>query len=222
MRRLFAVFCAALLLCAGCASQPETAALGPEEFMAYPSGGDPLSPADAQGEITITKNGVSLGSQGTRSDAYTGMDFSSKRGIALGSTLEELAAAYPELRFHVIYGQSEDFKVKADIPLKTVARQAKSGKDIVFITYTQRSIDGKILSDKEFDSYCKEHSIDGAALSSDPGAYGYECWGMIFGIDGQAVDSLSFTAVSPKKEAPASSEPTADAEIKQEQSATYA
>ena len=183
MRRLLAVFCAALLLCAGCASQSKPAALSPEEFMAYPADGEPLSPADAQGEITIGKSGVSLGFQSAPSDAYASADFSSKRGIKLGSTLEELAEAYPDLRFHVIYGQSEDFKVKADVPLKTVARQAKSGKDIMFLTYTQRSI--------------------GGALSSDPGAYGYECWGMIFGIDGQTVDSLSFTAVLPKKEAQA-------------------
>ncbi len=203
MRRLFAFFCAALLLCAGCASQSKTAALSPEEFMAYPADGEPLSPADAQGEITINKSGVSLGFQSAPSDAYASADFSSKRGIKLGSTLEELAEAYPDLRFHVIYGQSEDFKVKADVPLKTVARQAKSGKDIMFLMYTQRSIDGSILSDKEFDAYCEKNGIDGAALSSDPGAYGYECWGMIFGIDGEAVDSLSFTAVLPKKEAQA-------------------
>lgn len=59
------------------------------------------------------------------------------------------------------------------------------------------------LSAKEFESYCEKNGIDGAALSSDPGAYGYECWGMIFGIDGQTVDSLSFTAVLPKKNAQA-------------------
>ena len=79
MRRLLAVFCAALLLCAGCASQSKPAALSPEEFMAYPADGEPLSPADAQGEITIGKSGVSLGFQSAPSDAYASADFSSKR-----------------------------------------------------------------------------------------------------------------------------------------------
>ena len=199
MKRLFAFFCAALFLFAGCAGQSKPAALSPEEFMAYPSGGSPLSPADAQGEITINKSGVSLGFQSAPSDAYASADISSKRGIRLGSTLDELAEAYPDLRFHVIYGQSEDFEVKADVSPKTVARQAKGGKDIMFLMYTQRSIDGNILSDKEFKAYCEKNGIDGAALSSDPRAYGYECWGMIFGIDGEAVDSLSFTAVSEAK-----------------------
>ena len=211
MKRLFAFFCAALLLCAGCSSQSKAVELDAEEFMAYPSSGDPISPEDAQGEITITKNGVSLGSQSAPSDAYAGMDFSSKRGIALGSTLEELAAAYPDLRFHVIYGQSEDFKIETGVSLKTVARQAKGGTDIVFVMYTQRSIDGQILSDKEFDSYCEKNGIDSAALSSDPGKYGYECRSMIFGVDGQAVDSLSFTAISSKKAASASQEPSSTA-----------
>lgn len=208
MKRLFAVFCAALLLCAGCASQSKSEGLGHEEFMAYPSSGDPLSPADAQGEITINKSGVSLGFQSAPSDAYAGITFSSKRGIALGSTLEELAAAYPDLRFHVIYGQSEDFKVETDVSPKAIVRQAKRGTDIVFVMYTQRSIDGQILSDKEFDSYCEKNGIDGVALSSDPGKYGYECRSMIFGIDGQAVDSISFTAVSAAKSPEASPNPS--------------
>ena len=80
----------------------------------------------------------------------------------------------------------------------------------MFLTYTQRSIGGNILSDKEFDAYCEKNGIDGAALSSDPGAYGYECWGMMCGIDGEAVDSLSFTAVSPKKEASQEPGPAAE------------
>ena len=213
MKRLFAFFCAALFLFAGCASQSGQEALASEEFIAYPSSGDPISPANAQGEITITKKGIALGSQSAPNDAYAGITFSSKRGIALGSTLEELAAAYPDLRFHVIYGQSEDFKIETDVSPKTIVRQAKRGTDIVFIMYTQRSIDGQILSDKAFDSYCEKNGIDGVALSSDPGKYGYECWSIIFGIDGQAVDSLSFVSSQTKApEADASAAKTPDSE----------
>ena len=94
----------------------------------YPEEGDAISPLSTKGEFTLTKNGVTTGSAGTADPAYSFTAYHSKRGIALGSTLSDLAAAYPELSFNVIYGQSEDFKVQEGVAPGKIASQAKAGK----------------------------------------------------------------------------------------------
>lgn len=207
MKRLFAVLFALSLLCCGCSGKAPVA-LSPGEFMAYPEEGDAISPLSTKGEFTLTKNGVTTGSAGTADPAYSFTAYHSKRGIALGSTLSDLAAAYPELSFNVIYGQSEDFKVQEGVAPGKIASQAKAGKDISFVLYTVRSIGGEVLSAKEFNEFCEENNVDSVTLSSDPGKYDYECWGMIFGISGETVDSISFTAV-----AQAQAEPTGSGAI---------
>lgn len=204
MKRLFAALFALSLLFWGC-SDKAPVALPPEEFMAYSEEGDAISPLSTKGEFTLTKNGVTTGSAGTADPAYSFRAYHSKRGIALGSTLWDLAAAYPELSFSVIYGQSEDFKVETDVSPKKIASQAQAGKDIAFVLYTVRSIGGEALSAKEFNEFCEKNSVDSVTLSTDPGKYGYECWGMIFGVSGETVDSISFTATAQTPAEPKSS-----------------
>ena len=87
-------------------------------------------------------------------------------------------------------------------------RNKESGANAPLSLYAMSVSYTHLLSDKEFDSYCEKNGIDGVALSSDPGKYGYECRSMIFGIDGQAVDSISFTAVSAAKSPEASPNPS--------------
>ncbi len=212
MRKGLAISCALLLFCLACfgCSEKSAEALGPEEFYLYSEASAPISPADTGGEFTITKSGVATGSSGIDGGKYEGQTFRSKRGIALGSSLDQLAQAYPDLRFNVIYGQSEAFKVETGIPLKKIAGQAKKGADIVFVLYSERRIEGQPISDRAFDAYCKEHGLDSLTLSSDPGKYGYECWSMIYGISGETVDSLSFTAICPAQPSASPSAPAAE------------
>jgi len=117
-------------------------------------------------------------------------DIVTKRGIGVGSTINEVAAAYDDIGFALLMKEGVDtFDISIE-EIREIVNKAKRDEETTF--YTERYItkDGQILTTAGVHQYVKENHLVGEYVVSHMEEFFDEAWSMWFHVKNGSVTGI--------------------------------
>lgn len=122
-----------------------------------------------------------------------GRDITTKRGIRIGSTMEEVEQAYGGVGFATPDEDPEKVNV-FDIPIEEVAERAKKAKkDEEVYFYTKRYItkDGQVLTTAGYHNYVRENNLVGEYVGTHKDEFLDSAWIMAFRVKNDVITAIA-------------------------------
>ena len=121
---------------------------------------------------------------------FQGHDLKTKRGIGVGSTIDEVAEAYADIGFALLMKEGVDtFDISIE-EIRDIVNKAKRDEETTF--YTERYItkDGQILTTAGVHQYIKENHLGGVEVFTHLDEYFDEAWSMWFYVENRVVTKI--------------------------------